>query len=320
MHLFTILFCIVLFLGRGYATNNVLPKQIFEFSNDTFIENIHARDDGLLLLSTFSSGDLMIIDPTAATPMPRSVASLNSTGLTGMATIGANIYAVSGGIHSTFIFANNSMNVYIVYVPSINHPGVLLETINVPNTQMLNGMAALPASPEILLSVDSIGARIFRINTLTRKVDVAFSDPALGPGATVPLGANGLKIYNSYLYFTNSGLGTFGRIKINLDGSKAGNVEIIATLNGTISTTNAYDDFTFDDKGNVYVAVHSYLIMKITPDGVQTPIAGTGGNNTYFKEPTSATLSCDKKSVYFSTGGTTLNGTVYGGQVVQVMI
>lgn len=320
MHLFTLIFCSLLFLVATHATSNVLPEQIFEFSDDTFIENIHARDDGLLLLSTFSSGNLLILDPRAATPTAKSVVTLNSTGLTGMATIGGNIYAVSGGIHSTFIFANNSMNIYVVYVPDNSHPGILLETINVPNTQMLNGMAALPATPQIVLSADSIGARIFRINTLTRKVDVAFSDPALGPGPAVPLGANGLKIYNGFLYFTNSGLGTFGRIKINPDGSKAGNAEILARLSGTLSTTNAYDDFAFDNQGNAYVAVHSYLVMKITPDGVQTPIAGTGGNNTFFKEPTSATLSCNGKSVYFSTGGTTINGVVYGGQVVQVAI
>jgi hypothetical protein len=209
-----------------------------------------------------------------------------------------------------------------VKVPGNSDTGLVLDHIPVLNTQMLNGMAALPATPYVVLSADSIGARIFRINTRTRAVDVAFSDPLLGFGSNtaVPLGANGLKIFNGYLYFTNSGQGLFARVKINKDGSKAGNIEVITKLPGTPSTTYAYDDFTFDLNGNAYAALHSYWVAKITPDGTQTILEGDP-NTDFFKEPTSAALSLDGKSIYVSTGGTTTsNGTVYGGQVIQVMI
>ncbi|PQE24171.1 Six-bladed beta-propeller protein [Rutstroemia sp. NJR-2017a BVV2] len=317
-----LLFLGLLFLQGIRATKTPCVTQIFEFQDDTFIENIHVRANGKLLLTTLSTGSLLTLDPNAATPSPVSVANLTgSTGLTGMATIGSNTYAVSGGVHSLFAFANNSMSVYVVSIPANSNTGTVLDQIPVLNTEMLNGMAALPANPHIVLSVDSIGGRIFRINTISKNVDIAFSDPSLGPGnnALVPLGANGLKIRNGYLYWANSGQGTFARVKINSDGSKAGNVQVIATLSGTISVTNAYDDFAFDNDGNAYVALHSYSVVKITPSGKQTTYVG-GGNSTFFKEPTSAALSNDGSFIYVSTGGTVLDGVTYGGQVIQVSV
>jgi len=274
------------------------------------------------LLSTFSSGELLSLDPNAAIPSPTSVAKLTgSDGLSGIATIGQNLFAVSGGMHSEFEFANNSMSVYVVSVPEESDEGTVLDTIGVPNTQMLNGMTSIPAMPHVLLSVDSIGARVFRINTRTRVVDVVLSDPSLGPGenAQVPLGANGVKIFNGYLYFTNSGQGTFARVKIDDDGTIAGEIKVIARLGGTVNMSNAYDDFAFDEAGNAYVTVHSYSVMKISLEGNQTTYAG-GGNDTFLKEPTSAALSGDGKSVYIATGGASLDGVVHGGQVIQLAI
>jgi len=303
------------------GVNHTSMKQIFQFPNDTFIENIHLRPNGHLLLSTFSSGELLSLDPNAAVPSPTSVANLTgSDGLSGIATIGENLFAVTGGMHSEFEFANNSMNVYVVSLPDDSNEGVVVDIISVPNTQMLNGMTSLPAMPYVLLSVDSIGARLFRINTQTRLVDVALSDPSLGPGenASVPLGANGVKIFNGFLYFTNSGQGTFARVKIDDDGTTVGDVQVIARLEGAVNMGNAYDDFAFDEAGNAYVSLHSYSVMKISPDGTQTTFAG--GSDMFFKEPTSAALSGDGKSIYVATGGTTLDGVVYGGQVIQLTI
>ncbi|TVY14110.1 hypothetical protein LARI1_G008167 [Lachnellula arida] len=297
-------------------------KQIYEFPDDTFIENIHLCANGNLLLSSTSTNTLFTLDPSAPVPSPNVLATLNgTTGLTGMAIVAPDTYAVSGGTHSAFIFANNSMSVSVVSAPGSCTAGTVLYSIPVPNTQMLNGMAALPATPHVVLSADSIGARIFRIDTLARTVDVAFSDPLLGPGedALVTLGANGLKIRDGYLYFANSGQGFFGRVAIDGEGNKVGDIETLVELKGAVGFSNAYDDFAFDGSGNAYVALHSYSVIKITPDGQQTVFAG-GGNSTFFKEPTSVALAGDGKAIFVSTGGTTLDGTVYGGQVIKVGI
>lgn len=318
MHPFALFFHALLLLGASRFAKATVT-QLYEYPQYTFIENIHVRENGRLLLSTLQSGELFTLDPAAASPSPIFVANLTgSTALTGMATIAPGLFAVSGGVHSRFIFANNSMAVYVVRLPSDSDTGTVLERISVPGTQMLNGMAALPGKPYVLLSADSIGGRIFRINAYTREVSVAFADPALGPGPAVPLGANGLKIFDNFLYWTNSGRGTFARVKIDDNGNKVGNIQVVATLPGDPSMTNAYDDFDFDSQGNAYVALHSYAVMKIAPDGTQTLFAGGTDSTSTFKEPTSAALSLDGKSVYIATGGTTAGGTLYGGQVINV--
>ena len=204
--------------------------QIFEFTSH-FIENIHLRPNAHLLLSSLSSGDLFTLNPTSTSPTAKPVVTCpGSTGLSGIATIGPDLFAVSGGIHSHFRF--DDMAVYVISLPSNSDFGVLLDSISVPGVTGLNGMAALPAMPRVVLCADSHDSCIYRINTLTRVVDIAFSDPLLGHGPTFKVGINGLKIFNGYAYFTNSGQGTFARVKINDDGTKAGEVEIIARLGG----------------------------------------------------------------------------------------
>ncbi|CZR60112.1 uncharacterized protein PAC_10007 [Phialocephala subalpina] len=302
------------------ASAKVSITQIFEFTSH-FIENIHFRSNGRLLLSSLSSGDLFTIDPASPPLTAKAVVNCpGSTGLSGLATIGPDLYAVSGGIHGSFRF--DDMKVYVVSIPGDSDSGTLLDSISVPDTYGLNGMAALPRMPRVVLSADSHGSCIYRINTLTRKVDVAIADPLLGHGPVFKLGINGLKIFSDYLYFTNSGQGFFARVKINDDGSKAGDIEIVARIpGGAPDMSHAYDDFTLDFDGNAYVTLHTNEIMKITQDGIQTTFAG-GGDSTTFKSPTSAATSLDGKSIYVATAGLTpgVGEMVFHGQVIQISI
>lgn len=299
----------------------VSATQIFEFTSH-FIENIHLRSNGRLLLSSLSSGNLFTIDPAASPPSAKTVVSCTgSTGLSGIATIGPDVFAVSGGIHGSFRF--DDMRVYVVSVPGDSDSGTLLDSIKIPGATGLNGMVALPAMSRVVLSADSHSSIIYRINTLTRQVDVAINDPLLGHGPSFKVGINGIKIFDGYVYFTNSGQGTFGRVKINDDGSKAGDVEIVARISGDPGMGHAYDDFTFDFDGNAYVASHPNEIVKITTDGTQTTFAG-GHESSIFKSPTSAATSQDGKSIYVATAGMTVSnppgGRTFNGQVIKLSI
>jgi hypothetical protein len=289
-------------------------NEIFQFPETTFVENILVLPNGHLLLSTFASGDLLMLDPTASTPVPQKVVTLgDATGLTGIAPLGNDLYAVSGGLYLNFKFGEGSMHLYVVSLDSETGQGTVVDSIPVPDTMMMNGLTALPRRPGTALSADSIRGRILRIDTVTKKVDVAIEDPELGLGSNplVPLGVNGIRTRDAYLYFANSVLGTFGRIPIDDEGNKTGDVEIIARLEGETGMHNAYDDFTLDRQGNAYVTLHSAWVVKITSDGAQSRIAGEGITSQPFKDPTSAGLSNDGKSIYVSTGG---------GQVIQVGI
>ncbi|KAH8652608.1 hypothetical protein BGZ60DRAFT_419919 [Tricladium varicosporioides] len=265
-------------------------------------------------------------------PTPLIVANLtNVTGLTGIATLdenphaNTNLFAVSGGVHFSMGFVNESCAVYVVSLPLNGNTGVVLDRIMVPG--ILNGMAALPAHPHIVLSADSVGGQIIRVNTRTRLVDVPITNlTLLGPGGnpTLPIGLNGLKIFGHYVYFTNSGQGTFGRVKIDALGNKIGEIEVVARLQqegGVVSRTNAFDDFDFDDRGNAYISMHAYAFVKITPDGKQTTFFGSVGQYTTVWEPTAAAVSKKNKHLlYLATGGITINGTQHGAQLFEVKI
>lgn len=300
--------------------------QIFQYNDGTFIENISILPNGHLLLAALDSPELLVLNPKATDPTVKAIATLPGvTSLAGLTPIGPGLYAVSGGNHTSFSYEKGSMKVFVVSLKhSPENPswieGTVVKSIPVVDTNMLNGMAAVPHQPHIVLSHDSIQGRLFHVDTQTGEVSVASTDPAFGLGnnTSVPLGANGIKIRGDHLYFTNSAQGTFARVRLDAKGYPTGTIEKIAQLDGPITVENAYDDFTFDREGNAYVTLHSSTIVKITPDGEQSTFAG-GNSSTTFLEPTSAVLANDGKSIYVSTGGNYDSGAG-GGQVVQVEI
>ncbi|KAM7212105.1 hypothetical protein V8F06_012505 [Rhypophila decipiens] len=299
--------------------------QIYQFSDATFVENLHVLPSGHVLLTTLSTGHLFSVDPKAHNPTPGIVATLgNTTALTGIAALpGNSLYAVTGGTHTSFGFLPGSMSLFVVLITQLPNKaprGHVVTSIPFPDTSIMNGLDALPKQPLTLLSADSIGGRILRINTLTGQTDVAWSDPAIGSGnPSLPLGINGLKIVGDFLYFTNSGQGTFGRVPIDKFGNKVGAAQILATLPSPSNLSYAFDDFDFDRCGNAYVALHDTQVIKITPGGVQSVFAGGLGGVPPFRSPTSVATANDGKSIYVSTGGDR-TATPPGGQLLSVKL
>ena len=297
-------------------------EEIFHFPpQKAAIENIHTRPNGHLLFTTLHSGNLYTLDPFINSPQPKIVASLpGASGLCGIATVDAkaNIYAIGGGEHVSFGFTPGTVATWVV---QIKEDGTGLVLARIPVDATLNGMDSIPTKPYIVLGVDSKGGRVMRVNTLTRHVDVAFNDPSLGPSPTFPLGVNGARVRDDYLYFTNSGQGTFARIPIDQNGEKVGEAEVLATLPQLPARAdNAYDDFIFDHSGNAYVALHSSSYVKITPKGDRAVFLNETGYSPGLIEPTSAALSLDGKTLYLCTAGTTVGTQVYGGQLFQVRL
>ncbi|EPE35808.1 Calcium-dependent phosphotriesterase [Glarea lozoyensis ATCC 20868] len=298
--------------------NSSIIKNIYTYPIPTFVENIHLLLTGSLLLTTFSSGSLLILDSSSVSPLPKPLITLpNATGLTGIARVGEDTYAVSGGNHTHFAFEIDSMFVYIVRIGA-DEVGELVDMIPVPVVRMMNGMASLPSSPHIILSADSLAGTIIRVDTRTRSIATLISDPALGPGnSSVPLGINGLKIRDGYCYFTNSALGTFSRYAIDEEtGEKRGEIVVIARLEGQVGMGNAYDDFDVDGEGNAWLAVHDRSVQKVSVDGTTTMVRG--GEGVVFRAPTAVVMAGDGKSFFLSTGGGVVNGVEYGGQVWSV--
>lgn len=293
--------------------------EIYRFPNETFIENIVVRPDDQLLLSTFDQGRVYIIDPSAAEPEPYVLAKIPGINkLTGIALVAPDVYAVSGGDESGgWEFVNGTALVATINLKACDGHGPTVNVVaKIPEALVLNGMAALTGTPHIVLSADSLTGRIYRTNTATGEVDVAFQDDNLGPGPNEqipPLGANGLLIRDGYLYFTNSNRQSFGRVPITDEGDQAGEVEEIYCM--PPGSLNAFDDFSITSDGVAYIASQTDSLVRVTPDGQLTTLIGPD-SETKLDSPTSLELSADEKTVYVVTGG--LEGR--GGQIVAVQV
>ncbi|CAH0041279.1 unnamed protein product [Clonostachys rhizophaga] len=290
-------------------------QQLFEFKG-TFIENLHVLPNGNLLLSTFKSpGLLYTLDPKAKEPTPKAINGFgNSTAVTGIVPLGGDRFAIGGGVHTSFAFERGTMQVYIVSLDT----NEVVSSVPVPDTATINGLAPLPGTKDVVLGADTIDGRIFAINLTTKNVSVLLDHATLKPstisGYGPPLGINGIRAYKDYVYFTNSGEGTFARFRVE-GGSKVGDVEIVARIP---KTGLAFDDFIFDSEGNAYIATHPGSIIKVNTDGEVSTIAGDGPDSI-FREATSVAMSLDQKSLYVSTGGDFIKQTV-GGQIIEVQL
>ncbi|KAJ5735565.1 uncharacterized protein N7483_000690 [Penicillium malachiteum] len=281
------------------STLAVQVTTVYNFtSGDVDIENSELRPNGHLLLTTFYEGHLYTLDPHAENPKPELVAALpGATALCGITSIAYEKYAVVGGVRGTYHYDNET--VYTVDFSQDATNPVIEKVAHLPTAIMLNGMAAVPKNPHIVLIGDAIRGLLFRVDTTTGASKVAIQDPQLNATSTssLPIGVNGLKVVGNYVHFTNSARNTFGRIPVSDDGETFGEVEIIANLN---STANDWDDFIIDSNGIAYVAQPVYGIARILPDGSHSVYVG--GDGSGIEGPSSIQIASDGYA-YVTQGG-----------------
>jgi hypothetical protein len=294
---------LLLMLSRGIS--GLVTRQLWEFPGNIWIENLATRPNGHLLLNTFYLGSIDDFDPNSPSTPPRLIAQLpGASGLTGIAELEPDFFAVTGGQLNTsaFRFLPGSLNVYTIDFRDRDTCGnsdadknsssqydepVIRTLVNVADTSMLNGMLSLPEYPHIILSVDSVAGQIFRIDTHTAAINVVLQHPILGlsdVAGRVPPGANGIKLHNGYMYFTNSAQRIFGRVRLNAKGDEFGTPEVMADISASEPSTVTSDDFCFDLNDNAFIARHPNALAKIERDGTQTIVVG-GGNSTVLRSP-----------------------------------
>ncbi|PYH93395.1 hypothetical protein BO71DRAFT_478536 [Aspergillus ellipticus CBS 707.79] len=291
--------------------------QLFNFTTYVDIENGIIRPNGHLLLTTFSNGELFTLDPVSPDPQAQLVATFpGATAITGIASIGPDKYAIAGGVRGSYHYTNETIYTIDFNTSAKNPNSTVKPVAHLPNAVMLNGMAALPAQPQTILTGDSRLGCIFRTDTTTGETDVAFKHEALSApaNASVPIGVNGLKTVGEYIYFTNSGRGTFARVRMTPNGTVVSDVEVIATLH---EAGDDWDDFQVVADGSAYVAQPTNAVVRITADGSQQVVAG-GGDSEVVVGPTSVHVDEGRGVAYVTTRGGTVGGVVVSGQVLQV--
>lgn len=301
--------------------------QLFQFPNASqAIENIAVRRNGHLLLNTFDNGLMYTLDPTAENPVPQVIAQIpESTGLTGIWEVGKDLYAVSAGIANPAdgTFDRGTAKIALVNVSDCRGSKLAAVRViaTVPDAGVLNGLTGLPGPKykHVILSSDSRTGRVYRVDTRTGTVDIAFQDDRLTPGPNpqlVPVGINGIKIFQGYLYVANSEKRFIARVRIDDAGNKLGDLEVLATL--PLNPPLFPDDFSIAKDGTIYLATRMNALSKITSNGAWTPLIEGDSAGIYLDGPTSTVLSKDEQTLYVTTGFGNHSGN--GGQVVAVRL
>jgi sugar lactone lactonase YvrE len=265
------------------------------------------------------SPTLFTLDPTVinATRVPVHTFA-NSTALTGIAEYQPGVFAVVASVLNTTTRRTAPGSV-VIWSVDFNSRAPAVHTIcSLPHVTGANGISFLPDLPDTLLAADSASGAVWQINTRTGGARLAIEDPSMAPGGPAPaLGINGLHADDGFLYFTNSQLDTFSRVRLAVEDNTvkaAGDVEeLVEGLAG-----QNYDDFVIDSHGRAWVTAHPGALSLLFPVGNgrwdQLNAAGNSqGLPSILVQPTSSAFGRgpvqQKKILYVTTGG---------GQVVGV--
>lgn len=303
----------------------LLPSRtVHQFPIPTWIENLAVRSNGQLLVTLTSTPDLFLVDPADASKTVLIHRFPEVSGLAGIIEVEHDTFYVAGcnfDLKTFSIEAGSSVlwQIDMTHFDKTSNAAVK-KVMNLTRMGLPNGMELLSKLNRTILAADSEKGAVFKIDIASGKHEIAIAvDDMKNPeNPTVPIAVNGIKIRAGYLYWTTTSKALFCRIKIDEDGTAAGDVEILEQ--GLIG-----DDFCFDHKGNAWLAQNPLnTVGVIKAQGGTVTVAGkldqltlAGGTACQFDRK-----SGNEHILYVvTTGGLggPVNGTdVEGGKVTAI--
>ncbi|EKG15095.1 Six-bladed beta-propeller TolB-like protein [Macrophomina phaseolina MS6] len=302
------------------STGDVNARTLYQFADGTWIENLAVRQNGNILFNLVNSPETYQINPLSNGSEPTLVHSFPGyTSVFGISEVSTDVFTVVTGNFSlsTFASTDESFGVWQIDLsgsePAVSHVAQLSEA------KFLNGMTTLN-SQSVLVS-DSTAGVVYRVDVQTGNYTVVLEDDSMKPpsDASIPIGVNGIRLFNGYLYYLNLFGKKYCRVAIDsTSGEAVGPYEVLGD--------DVYaDDFALTEQGIAYAADgFENQILKVAQDGTVEVAAGSLTSTTVIGA-TSAQFgrtSSDSSVLYVTTGGglaAPLNGTyTEGGKIVAL--
>ncbi|KAK4462856.1 hypothetical protein QBC42DRAFT_337973 [Cladorrhinum samala] len=305
-----------------------LPARLVtQFPSLAWLENIATRPNGDLLITELTPQPILytIINPSSSSPVVQVIHdfSANSTqSLLGITETAPDVFVLIAGTGSIGPFTLWKVDFKTKSGPRVQ------EITQLPGAKLPNGVANLPGCSERVLVADSFGGLVWSVDIATKQVQVAVQVPEMAPpppsnNATgrTPVGANGIKVHDGHLYWSNSALSTVYRIKINSDGTvrNKAKVEVVAKFD-----VSFVDDFVIDHRGVLFAmasADNQVWATSANPGGINLPVVGDKNSSTVAGGTAGSMgrLKDDQHVLYVVTSGAGADGTVAeGGKCVAV--
>ncbi|KAL3446405.1 hypothetical protein BJX65DRAFT_309104 [Aspergillus insuetus] len=286
-------------LAPGLAEAKVNVRKLYQFPNDVFhdIDNVAIRPNGHLLLNTITEPVVYTLNPRAAAPTATPLQQFDgATRLAGITEVSPDVFAMVLDLTSG--------------------TPVVSEITSIPDGQTLNGMTT--ASENVVLVADSPVGTVYSANSNIGAYQVAIQDTQFQPppGSPFHLGINGIHRADGTLYFTKSGLNTFGKAPINAQGTAARSPSIIATA----PANNFYCNFALDAGGNPRITLHLHALDIVRlPSGMDSIAL----NSAEVVHPTACIFgnSRDTKgTLYVVTAGEETDSQIINGHVFAITV
>ncbi|KAF1851686.1 uncharacterized protein K460DRAFT_362430 [Cucurbitaria berberidis CBS 394.84] len=302
------------------STLAVDVRTVYQFPNQTWLENIITMRNGSLLVTFIGRAEVHIVNPSPGNATSSLVASLpNANAVLGITEISDDVFAVGAGQVTP---RNTPINgTFAVWKIDLSHKKEtkISKIADVPKVGLINGIQAL--NPHTILLADSWAGNIAKVNTKTGAYEVALSHPSLASNFSepaLPLGANGIKFHDGYVYYTNTVQAILGRVRVSPSGHPIGPFTILAS-GPNISVP---DDLAVAKDGSVYLArIRAGTLQHVTLDGKVVTIA-EGGPVAGVTSARFGRTKKDRNVLYLSTmGGFGADGLpAAGGRVAAVTL
>lgn len=298
------------FLEKRIPALPVAVTTVHEFAFPSWCENLAVRANGQILVTRLDTPEVILVSPTNAFA-PVTIATWNATaykGALGITETNADIFEVvlSANVDEDFVKTSGVPAVYKINMNTFAYSGSTITsnatvslTTEIPTADFLNGATTLDTIH--VLVADAYNGWVYKVNTLTGAYSIAIDNALMKhPSGGPNLGVNGLKIRNSYLYWTNTGVGTVNKIKITSAGTASGASSVVATVSRP-------DDFIFKSNGAIFVPQNQLDELSYIAPGASTSTVIAGSStSTLLAGVTSAQfgrLSSDSNRLYLATSG-----------------
>ncbi|MCJ1401532.1 hypothetical protein MMC11_004747 [Xylographa trunciseda] len=307
-------------------------RPVIEFPLGTWAENLAVRGNGQILVTVLNTPQLLQVDPLSLQepflihqfPNPDK-----ADGVGGIAELAPDVFYIVTG-NFTISDLEGTPGTYSVWEVDMNTfsggengtivtPATVNKITDIPGALTANGVIALSKYENALLVADSKLGAVWKVDVKTKVCEVVIKDPLMNASSDPSsLGVNGIKIFDGFLYFTNTQAGTFSRIPIHADGTAAGAAEILKT--GILTA----DDLVFDMAGDAYIASDAgNVLTEVSAKGQVRTVVGNF-NSSYLAGATAVQFgrtALDRSVLYVTTNGgqaKPVNGLVAPGKVVAV--
>ncbi|KAG4442149.1 hypothetical protein IFR05_002362 [Cadophora sp. M221] len=222
-------------------------------------ENLAVRPNGQILATNMNSANLYIVDPVAKTSKTAVVVT-GASGLSGIAEVTPDVFAVIGG-----------KGIYKVDFTGATPVATLIKTITEANN--LNGLTAF--NNDTILVADAGKGSVFRFSISTGAYSVAITDATMAPSGSIPFGIDGIRYQDGVVWYTNIFKNSFHKVPVDATGKATGAVT-------TLWTNLMGDDLCFGPNGKIYIATNGKnSIVEVDPAvGKPTAIVTVSGSTS----------------------------------------